>query len=729
MIKLLIAFSLFLFLSSQSTFAQQPIDEEKVNKAIALQKKMMQNPGDAMTISAELQALKLNSAESKEVNNRMMKTAKEMIAKGKEQAMAMTGVTEADLKKQKENKERIIPVKDDARINAVLKRPLAEGEVKKFCKAVHEAVKKQMSPALIKQAETFYAKLKSSNSTASSLGNGAIGCYLNNLTQHSIYILGRVCSEENIDANNINNYAALLTNHGVEEGSIPLLNYLHKKYGKDPFVYSNLSIAWMGLGDIKTADKYADSCIRYFPDRSHQAHYVKCIVEETNGNHQAAVEQLQKSTGQVYSAVKEAQLRKWGSKLHSSHRQKKLPPDALGLSKFVFPEFPLTLEAYVSYLPEWAAYYKALQPEIKKLEDIERVLSVEASKEVQRIAVEMMARAKKIGYAFAGDNTNMNWQNYLVELNMEYSEKENVLREELKQIYISIDSLKEEMVKTIEEKDTYECGEGQTCPEEEICNIHLSAYNEYMGKANKMLQEYWTNYMYLKRRATNDLVYVAKYCMPEKTYEHYKIGKQLDFLNAMNIIKYKLPGYQMMFGGFGPACFNVKENPFVAKPLQRFEDIHCPPDWKLEIPGGSGVSTHCTKITLKFGLGVAGGTYTEDLLTGEWTNMTIEIGKEIGSTKIKGIDVSAEAGAYIEIDRQGITDWGVKGSVGADAIGVVEAGSGKIGEGGGGVLQAGGEVKISMMSGKPSFDTKAGLNNKATEIGKIIKSGFDAVVK
>jgi hypothetical protein len=696
--------------------AQQTINEEKVNKAVLLQKKIMQNPADAMAISTELQALKLNSAESKEVSNRMMKTANEIIAKGKTKAMNAGGITQTDINKQKENQDRILPVKDIARINNVLKRPLAESEVKKFCKAVHEAVKKQMNPKMITQAESYYQKIKSKATTVTEMGNGAISCYLSNLTQQSIYVLGRVCSEETIDANNINNYAALLTNHGVEEGSIPLLNYLHKKYGKDPFIFSNLSMAWLGLGDMQTAEKFADSCIRYFPDRSHQAHYVKCIVDETNGNRPAAVEQLKKSTGQVYSAVKELQLNKWGGRLYSSYRQKKLPPDALGLSKFVFPELPLTYEAHVNKKEEWAAYYSELSAAINKLEDKERQLKIEVDKEVQRIAADMIALTKKRGYHFAGYNTNMNWHNYFTELQAEYNEKENALQQEMQQLSIVIDSLKQEMYKALKPAQEYDCGEGQDCPEEVICNIHLSAYNTYMSAANKMLQDYYITYIHFKRRFTNELVYVAKYCMPEVSYERYKNNRQLDFLRAMRGIGYRLPEYVPLFGGCGNACGKAKVNPFTKKPLQRFEDIHCPPDWKLEISGGSGVSTHCTKITLKLGfdLEVFSGSVsnTEDILTGEWTNLTIEVGAEVGSKKFFGqgedalVTIGAGAATFIEIDRQGISDWGVKGSVGADAVGVVNAGA---------------EVKISMMSGKPSFDTKAGLNSAATEIAKSFK--------
>lgn len=86
--------------------------------------------------------------------------------------------------------------------------------------------------------------------------------------------------------------------------------------------------------------------------------------------------------------------------------------------------------------------------------------------------------------------------------------------------------------------------------------------------------------------------------------------------------------------------------------------------------------------------------------------MTLTVGKEIGSQDIVGkgddllIQATVGAAGFIEIDRQGITDWGVKGNagIGNDAVG------------------AQGEVKISLMSGKPSFTSKAEMSGAGKEI-------------
>lgn len=609
---------MFIFFFQQQSVAQQTIDEEKVKKGLAIMKKMMANPGEIMTLQAEMQALKLNSAEDKEVRTRMSAQAGEMINKGKQQAVSMGGISEADIKNKMAENNRVIPEKDVARINSVLKRRLADGEIKKFCKAVHEVVKKKMDTKAMAQAETFYSKIKSQTSSVSGMGNGAISCYLTNLTMQAIYVMGRVCSEETADATTINNYAVLLTNHGVEEGALPLLNYLNHKYPKDPVVISNIAMAWLGLGDIKTAGKYADTCIKFFPSWAHQAHYVKSIEKESTGDRQGAVEELKKSTGRVYSAEKESQLKKWGVNLGSNYYKKHLPADALGLSKFKYPTFPLNCANVFALSEEWQGFYKEMDMVIKEYQAKTKGLDAAVNQSTQKQAQQMMEKVKaaktRPAYYFAANNNqNMGWWNFFNTLNIEYAFKEQEYDKEFKALNQRDSVLKDRMHKSVDEvRKKYEntCGEGQQCPSEEICNAHKKAYDEYLGEINPLLDAFYQKFILFKRRSTNELVYAAKYCLPEAEYERFKNERQLNFLGTLRNVSYRVWNISPDFGLQGHACINKKSNPFKSKGLQRFEDIHCPPDWELNIPGGSGVFTHCTKITLKLGFGIGEASYT-----------------------------------------------------------------------------------------------------------------------
>lgn len=694
-------------LFTNSLYAQKTIDEEKVNKAVVLMKKMQNNPGDMQSILTEMQALKLNSAENKEARERMQKNAINQAVEIKKQVTAKGGITEKQISEFKENKDRIVPVRDDNRINAVLKRDLSDGELKNYCKAVFEAVKKEMNATAVSQAETIYAKLKAKYPSTAAMGNGAISCYLYNLTQQSIYIMGKVCSLDAGDDNNLNNYAALLTNHGVEQGAIPILNYLNRKYTKSPVVLSNLSVAWMGLGDFKTAEKYADSCIRFFPGNAAQAHYVKAIIKESEGNRQSGIEEMKQSIGESYSAEKESILRKMGGKLAAFDVKKKLPADALGLSKFNFPTLPKSYEAAVNATLEWRTYYKNLESSIKdleiKTERLKKVYDAKATADAKAV-IDFAKQKKGITYAFAfKNNTNQSWNNFYQLLDEDFVKKEEQLMKEVRQITEKNSKMLDELDKKIKgelakrfEQDAL----GKKFTDAEACNAYKEAYDNYMLPANTTFENFYLKYIEHKRKMTNELVYAGKQFMDKEYYDYYTSNAKLQFLYALQSVSFEMPNYTPVLGGYGSACINVKTNSFTNKGMANWNDLNCGNKWEMKLPG-SEVSTDCNKITFKFDILIAEGSYSEDLFTGQWTNMSLEIGVGIGSKKVTdklGVEVGgigAEVGAFIEIDRSGITDYGGKGKVGLE---------------GGDITLVGAEGKISLKSGKPSFEVKSDMS-------------------
>lgn len=694
-------------------FAQKPIDEEKVKKAVVLMQKMMRDPGQMQTVFTELEALKLNSAEDKEAKKRIETAVVKQAGEIKKQAMATGGITEKQITEFEENKDRIVPVRDDARINAVLKRDLSDGEMKNYCKAVFEAVKKEMNPAAVSQAEIIYAKLKAKYPSTAAMGNGAISCYLYNLTQQSIYIYGKVCSLDAGDANNLNNYAALLTNHGVEQGAIPILNYLNRKYAKSPVVMSNLSLAWMGLGEFKTAEKYADSCIRFFPGNAAQAHYVKAVVKESEGNRQGAIEELKQSIGESYSAEKATLLRKMGGKLTATDHKKKLPADALGLSRFNFPSLPRSYEAAVNSTLEWETFYKNLESNIKELEikteRLKKEYDAKATADA-KAAIDFAKQKKGSSYAFAANNnTNQSWNNFYQLLEEEFVKKEEAFMKEARQLTEKNSKMLDELdtiVKVHLAKRFEQDALGKNFTDAEACNAYKEAYDNYMDPANAMFERFYSSYIDHKRKMTNELVYAGKQFMDKEYYEYYASNAKLQFLYALQSVSYEIPSYSPgNLGGYAAACINVKTNSFTNKGLSKWEDINCGNKWSMQLPG-SGVSTDCNKITFTFDILFAEGSFSQDLFTGKMTNMTLEAGVDISSKKVTdklGVEVGGvgiEGGVTIEIDGTGVNGWEVKD------YGV----KGKAGLEGGKITLIGAEGKVSIKSGKSSFEVKSDMS-------------------
>jgi tetratricopeptide (TPR) repeat protein len=551
-IKYIIISLAILFLSNQS-FAQKPIDEEKVSKAVVLMRKMMTDPSQMQTVMTEMQALKLTGAEDKEAKTRMQKEAMNKAGEIKKQVMNTGGITEKQIIEFKENKDRIVPLRDDARINAVLKRNLSDAEIKNYCKAVFEAVKKELHPSVISQSEKIYQDLKAKKLNYNQLGNGAISCFFTNMTKHSLYIYGKICSEDATNSNNLNNYAALLTMQGVEQGAIPVLNYLNKRYARSPYVWSNLSVAWLGLGDLKTAEKYADSCIRFFPGHAAQAHYVKSVVKEGEGDKEKAVEELQISIELGYTREKEMQLRKKNKKPDNllAKFRAGIPGDVMGLGRFKPPAIPRTYADALVSAAEWKSYYSTLGAEYELLAKRMEGQLKSMGKTSMDYMVKEVSKPNNKDHVYAvavTDVTNQRMQKISALLEKEFSPKEESFFKRMKQLQENKKLWEVEMEKKEEElSEKYEnlSGEGQPSQEMEMCNAYLVNVDEYMTKVNLQYDKYFSDYLSFKKQEFNEHIYAASFHMGKELFEYELNRRKMLFLGAMMSVIYEFPSWAL----------------------------------------------------------------------------------------------------------------------------------------------------------------------------------------
>jgi tetratricopeptide (TPR) repeat protein len=680
---------------SNALYAQ--INEEKVNKAAALMKKMIENPDQMMTLYQEMQALKLTAAEEKEATKRAQQGAIEQANQIKKEVTATSGVTEQQVKKRMDESKRIIPIRDDKRINAVPKRILTDTELKIFCKAVHEQISKHMYPQAVSQAEELFKQIKNKSANTEELGSNALLVYLLNLTQQSLYMMGRVCSETNATANTLNNYAALLNSFGLQEAAVPILNSLRKKYGASPPVMSNLAMAWFGLGDLKKAGKYADTVIRRFPGRKAHAHYVKAIEKEAEGDRTGAIEEIKQSIDEAYSAEKEDLLHKWGGQMKSNDYKKSLPQDPMGLNRFNFPVLPRSYNAAVETIAEWEKFYNNIETAIEKTQlEFEKKREEYNRKQttvVQQQAIQTFGGSKF--YTSFSNNTNQAMKNYFDVLMEDYARQERSYQYEFDLVEERLKAMEVELegkMKAVKKRFENTCGEGQPCPELEICNAEKNIKSAYMDAANGLLEAFYTSAIEFHRRFSNNLVYAARYSMEDALYfEVYKLETQLLFLGNLKTVHYKWPRGLFSISQ-REICVHVAPKPAGTDSLPDYDEVNCKDNWSMTFPGGHKLATRCNKIEVEVDFQVATLGAKEDLVTGEWSNFTIELGYDVGTGAYTGevLDATAGVSAYIEFDKRGVQDWGTKGKSGVKV---------------GGVKTIEGEKKISMMSGKPDMSS------------------------
>ena len=203
----------------------------------------------------------------------------------------VSGISDAQLKKAYEDENRIVPQKDAARINTALSVTLSNAEISAYINKTHQSVLSKLSAtAKSKGAEIFQQILI----LKSSVANTAVGLWMDGKPTLALYLMGEACKADPANTNNLNNYASFLTMCGAEQIALPILNNLNKRYPKNSSILNNITQAWLGLGDIPRAEKYADSTIRIYASHP-QANMAKCLIEESKGNIPAAIEAAKKS--------------------------------------------------------------------------------------------------------------------------------------------------------------------------------------------------------------------------------------------------------------------------------------------------------------------------------------------------------------------------------------------------------------------------------------------------
>ena len=196
--------------------------------------------------------------------------------------------TDQQLQNANNISESAIPKKDPGRITRALSVTINDAGMPAYIDKVNTFVTNKMKPDYKERAEEIYQSLSQNSPVSGNPGQSAVAFLIEGKPMLALYILGKACKAFP-DADNLNNYAAVLTNFGAEQLAIPILNNLNKHYPKNSTICNNIGQAWFGLGDIEKANKYIDSTIRIYAYHP-QANFTKCLIEESKGNITGAVE-------------------------------------------------------------------------------------------------------------------------------------------------------------------------------------------------------------------------------------------------------------------------------------------------------------------------------------------------------------------------------------------------------------------------------------------------------
>jgi len=580
----------------------------------------------------------------------------------KEMQKNVSGISDAQLKEAYENENRIVPKNDPARINRALSIKLANAEVGTYVTKTHQAVLVRLSPATkAKGAEVFQQVTK----MKSSVGNTAVGLWMDGKPTLALYLMGEACKANPADVNSLNNYASFLTMCGGEQLALPILNNLNKRYPRNSSILNNITQAWLGLGDIAKAEKYADSTLRINPSHP-QANLAKCLIEESKGNKPAAIAAAKKSISKAYSSEKENKLRKLGYTLKSNdlNWDRPMPQDGLGLAKFKWPEYPLDVEQNEHLQKEWTDFKNECQQEIdelnikqKKLEQeymtqanlrTQRVLRASQTGQFVPLIPPYAAKAiAKLGPGVNDVNGNMSF----------------VFAKELEAISKSMRAVEgfektlEEKQKIVDKKYEDQIGEGKPNPFEAICKDENAIRTEFLANANGTLQSAYRSYLNYVIRRTNDLLYYYQYTLWPEQFELAKVNAQISWLT-------QIKDQHVYFKGKSSWCSAV---PKPKKPgaLQNFDDVACQYVSTMNL-GVYKITSSCSNLVGEFDFGGVKINLSDNAETGRFSGSAM-VGTSKSINGPAGTELEASLAALVEFDNTGITDVGAIAGVAANA--------------------------------------------------------------
>jgi len=641
-----------------------------------------------------------------------------------------SGITDKQLREAYENEQRTVPKKDVARIASISLAPLNAGTLSSFLQSSYTKALTQLKPTSKSVAEEIYQSVKKEYGQSQATGNAAMELWMLGRIEPALYIAGRACLDDPSNMRNLNNYAAMLSMMGAEQLAIPVLNYLNMALPKNTTVLNNIGQAWFGLGDMVKAYACLDTVTRIYP-RHPQAAFTKAAIKKEKGDKTGAIEEIKKAIEGGWTNDKADELRKMG--IVSFEDNESLPsvprPDAMGLKRFIHPEFPRSAEASVKFDSEWNDFKTDAGQRIKKLEaDIKNATAIAAQATEQR-AKALMAGAR---------NMNMNSMSALILPVPPYSERATRKFQKLTADFMAliqqktkeINDYKQEMqvkknaykqqMEMLEKEDLEQSGEGM--PNKSFCPQKISATDAFLSAYNPVLQEKWDNYLQTYRQYVNDAIYLFQYMYWQEDFQVMVLEAQKDWL--LELVDHH--GVESI-----PMCTSTARADIPKfRKLPGFDDVHCEYHSAVRILMTTFL-TDCSRLTTEFDTKFFKFKLKEDLdkkdFGDQFMGCTVEIAGETGG-KVESGPLKAETkvgvGVAAEFDRKGLKDLTLKAAVkfGAGTNDIKEAGK-KSGiepkVAGVGLsdltISAGVKGEISLISGKHAVagtGTLSGLNRK-----------------
>lgn len=180
---------------------------------------------------------------------------------------------------------QLVPKKDAVRLALIPGKELLQSEIAGYATTFYNKLITKADAAEIAIAK----KIISKNPNPNAIGAAAVLCMLQGHPQAAMALSMKAVETDPSNANWQNNMASLLAQYGYPERAIPVLQKLKKQFPRNSTVLNNLGQAWLGLGEIDSAETNIKRAGRLNPHHP-ESKQTEGVIEEIAGNTDKAID-------------------------------------------------------------------------------------------------------------------------------------------------------------------------------------------------------------------------------------------------------------------------------------------------------------------------------------------------------------------------------------------------------------------------------------------------------
>lgn len=636
----------------------------------------------SISVTAQKKPVKKDPPPSQKEMNEMMKEMEDAfnnMSPEEKRFMDSMGIKMPSVKQMKKNAdfamanatlqpEVLVPKRDAVRIAAISKLPLTKTTLPVYMQSVYQKLQSRFPSSMILKADELYNSIMAKYGSTMAVANAAVGLWAFGKAAPALLLMSKACVEDPGNTDCLNNFAAMLSMSGGEQLALPLLNYLNKQHPQNSTILNNIAHAWFGLGDITMASKYIDSTIRLCAWHP-QANQIKAAIAESKGNKTQAINALKQSISRMYTPEKERALNNLGYELKSEDILwgPRNAPDQLGLSKFEFPSFPKSVEECEDAETFWQGMRKELNTRMAALRAEHEVL-FDAYNKAFETRMQHDRNAPKTGattsamFSYVVPKAVIKLRPYVDALmELEVKDPVGLAIIALKDTIRTYEELYVKRIKKIQE--TIKPGSEGTGINQAYCDAMNAAASAFVNSANSRLEAFCIRYRNRAKKRITELVNFKLYSeFPEKFALSINEAK-------MEWLSYVIMSYDDTYFK-KPICTKPEEKQGGQFALAEYDDVNCLYRSKSDFLVGH-IETICGRTVaeleidfVKIGWETKSADREENRnFFDEFQRCTIEVtagvGKNIGEGPLQ-LQTSAEVTGFLEFDRTGLKDVGIK---------------------------------------------------------------------